>query len=453
MSENSVQNTMLTQSFQLVLKNNRNSLLGNLAVAALSFILIFDTSNPLWLTVWFGVFGCLLYIRHHRGQALQQRVEQKGEQLTTEETTAMIRQFMPVVYFTGFMWGLFPWLFHQTDNPLLLTFFAIIIAGLVAGSVSSLAAIPVYIRGFVILTILPLSVLFFSQLQFELIIFGIMMLFYALFTLKSAGQFYRSLQHTIDLNLRNAALIDELTQAKQQAETSSRLKTDFMRNVSHELRTPLNAIVGFTDIMLLSCDKSEQREYLENIRNGGEQLTQLIDDILDFSKIEKNHLSVTAGNYSAEKELRQIVDSFEDSAKERQLLLEVDITSELPDSLYFDAFRWKQVLAKVLSNAIKFSPQQTRIEIALKYDPQHSLLSCEVQDNGIGIAKEQQQQIFEAFTQIDGSSTRQFGGTGLGLSIAKRLLDLMGGGIALQSAPNQGSTFRFWIKAPQKQVP
>jgi signal transduction histidine kinase len=136
------------------------------------------------------------------------------------------------------------------------------------------------------------------------------------------------------------------------------------------------------------------------------------------------------------------------SVHSKELLIEIDISDKVPSYLYFDVFRWKQVIAKLLSNAIKFSPQHARIEVNLQYDAEQQLLECQIKDYGIGIAPAQQQQIFEAFTQADGSSTRQFGGTGLGLSIAKRLVDLMGGNIAVQSAPNQGSRFSFWIKAP-----
>ncbi|CAN8139191.1 histidine kinase [uncultured Thiomicrorhabdus sp.] len=441
-----LQRASLLEKFQFVLQNNRNSVVGNLGVALLGSVLEFNTGEWLLLAAWFSVFVMVLGARYLVGQNILRAF--KKTKPNHAETTLQVRKFALFIYATGFMWALFPWLFYQSENPETLALFAIVIAGIVAGSVSSLAAIPMYIRGFLLLTVVPLAVLFFSFQQYYLAVFGLMFLFYALFTLKAASQFHNSLERAIHLNLQNIALIDQLTIAKQVEENNSRLKSDFMRTVSHELRTPLNAIVGFTDLMLLNCRKKEWLMYLENIREGGEKLTLLIDDILDFSKIEQNHIQLQAGNFSAQEALQHIVNSLQPSVHSKELLIEIDISDKVPSYLYFDVFRWKQVIAKLLSNAIKFSPQHARIEVNLQYDAEQQLLECQIKDYGIGIAPAQQQQIFEAFTQADGSSTRQFGGTGLGLSIAKRLVDLMGGDIAVQSAPNQGSRFSFWIKAP-----
>ncbi|BBP46941.1 hypothetical protein THMIRHAS_23140 [Thiosulfatimonas sediminis] len=437
---NHFQHQMRRQSFDLVLHNGWNSLLGNFSLAVLSLMLVFSTATSLSLIVWSSVFVMIVLGRHWLGYHLTQKPKRSNSD---------VRLYGVMVYTTALMWGIFPWLFYQADQPLSLTILAIVIAGLIAGSVASLSAITAYIRGFLALTLLPLIALFLYQQQFEFVVFAIMMGFFGLFILNTASQFQHTLAHSIELNLQNQQLIDELVTAKQQAEEANQVKSYFMANISHELRTPLNAIVGFTDVLLTTPASNEQQHFLESIRDNATQLTQRINDILDFSKIEKQNFRITTGTHSPIENLEQTLQAFTAAAENKKILLEVEIEQPLPTALLFDAFYWKQVLSNLLSNALKFSNEHTRIEIKLFYHHDTERLYCSIRDYGVGIAIEKQQQIFEPFTQADNGSTRQYDGTGLGLSIAKELLTSMDGGIRLSSEIGQGSLFEFWISAPQ----
>jgi PAS domain S-box-containing protein len=242
--------------------------------------------------------------------------------------------------------------------------------------------------------------------------------------------------------------IDSLREAKMKAEESDKLKTAFLANMSHEIRTPMNSIVGFTNLLTdPDLAGAKRNEFLSHIMQSSKLLLNLIDDIIDISKIEAGHL-----NFSVEKfYLNHIVRDLFHTYKETSSKPELSFSLILPhgtDTIRCetDPLRLRQVLSNLISNAVKFTKEGV-IEIGYNVKDSNSIPVVEfyVKDSGIGIPKEKQQMIFERFRQVDDSRTRTYGGTGLGLSISKRLIEVMGGKIGLESEVGKGSTFFFTL--------
>ena len=234
-----------------------------------------------------------------------------------------------------------------------------------------------------------------------------------------------------------------LRKASNEAEMASKAKSDFLATMSHEIRTPLNGVLGMAELLSNSVLTSEQATQLAILQESGESLLELINEILDFSKIEAGQLVIESVDFDLEKTLYDVVRLLIISAEKKGLDLLVEYSSHTPKNFIGDAFRIKQVLINLISNAIKFTHQgQVVVKLDSVVDTLGGVsLSIQVRDTGVGIAKEMQVALFKAFTQEDSSTTRKFGGTGLGLAITKQLVELMGGDIALQSEEGVGSTF------------
>ncbi len=233
--------------------------------------------------------------------------------------------------------------------------------------------------------------------------------------------------------------------AKEKAELNNRLKSEFISNISHEIRTPLNAIIGFGQSLANRAADVQAKDLTKKIVNASEMLLQLINDLLDFSKIEAGKLTLAIRPHDINESLCTLVDIFSDQAERKGLVLQLHIDKNLNNDLMFDELRFKQILANLISNAIKFSDKGI-IEIGLSVsesNDSHCVLHCWVKDNGIGISKENQVKLFTPFTQAESSIARKYGGTGLGLNISNNLLKLMGSSLTLESELERGSTFSF----------
>ena len=249
-----------------------------------------------------------------------------------------------------------------------------------------------------------------------------------------------------DISARKAAdlALRELTRA---AEAASQAKSDFVANMGHELRTPMNGVIGLTDVLLETPLDAEQREYLTLVKNSAEALMAILNDILDFSKIEAGRLSIESAEFSPAAVIAELVSAISPRAEKKGLALVCHIDSDTPSSVCGDPGRLRQILLNLCDNAIKFTSSGSvtvRARVTAVEGGSHEL-HLSVNDTGIGIAPDKQQNIFQAFSQGDNSSTRQFGGTGLGLAICEKLVALMGGSIWVASEPGQGSTFYFTV--------
>jgi signal transduction histidine kinase/CheY-like chemotaxis protein len=251
------------------------------------------------------------------------------------------------------------------------------------------------------------------------------------------------------LILTTIGILIPMDAAKSKADVESRRKSAFLANMSHEIRTPMNAIIGMT-ILGKAASNAERKDYcFKKIEDAGHHLVGVINDILDMSKIEANKLELSPAEFLFEKMLQRAVNVMIFRIDEKQQKFSLNLDKTIPRTLIGDEQRLAQVIVNLLGNANKFTPEHGSISLSTRFLKEESgvcTIQITVKDTGIGIAPEQQPKLFQAFQQAEASTTRKYGGTGLGLTISKQIVEMMGGGIRVESTPGEGAAFSFTIK-------
>ena len=261
-------------------------------------------------------------------------------------------------------------------------------------------------------------------------------------------------QIAIALHLK--IMFDDLVNAREKAEDAAQTKQLFMSTMSHEIRTPLNEVIGITNLLLQGNPNSDQLDYLKTLKFSGNHLLTLVNDVLDYNKIESGKIVLEQTQFNLSDFMDEIIRSYSFRSKAKNLGFSVNVSKDLPTEVIGDPVRLNQILSNLLSNALKFTHSGS-VGVAvheLKRNKGKALIEFSVSDTGIGIPKEKHAIIFDSFTQAADDTTRQFGGTGLGLAICKKLIELQGGTIALESEPGKGSTFMVSItlKIPESSI-
>src|SRR6266436_2482460 len=333
----------------------------------------------------------------------------------------------------------------------------VILAGLIASALTTLAADPLSIRGFLAGIALPIFVSLATSEQGHHLAAAIVV---ALFTLGMAIVARRAhltlvdhLQVTARLAVSEEAAKQAesvMREARDLAERVARARSAFLANMSHEIRTPMNAVLGFVELILDTELTTEQRRALELVRTSSEALLTILNDILDYSKIEAEHLELESIPFDLPKVVHATATLLAVRAREKHLELTVDVPPDVPQMVRGDPTRVRQVLMNLIGNAIKFT-EEGEVDVSAgvtQRDGDEAAVEFRVRDTGIGIPEEQLGTIFQEFTQADASMTRRYGGTGLGLAISRRLVGLMGGELAVTSEVGQGSEFGFALTFP-----
>ena len=345
---------------------------------------------------------------------------------------------------TATIWASSAFFFFPQSGELKL-FLIVCVAGLSSGSISSSSQIYIYLVSFVTILLLPFIFVFSFEGTRIASFIAIALSSYIILILVVARKNNQVTDAALRSGYQNEQLVIELNDLVVEAKSASEAKSTFLSTMSHEIRTPLNAILGYISILQKEEKSDSKKKYLNIVEYSSHMLLGVINDILDFNKISSNNLKLEMHSCAIQKELFNIIELFVPMCRDKHIDLKWEIDSTIPEFISTDILRVNQILTNLISNAIKFTPDNKSILFQAVYRDER--IYFEIIDEGIGIDASKQALIFESFKQADGSTTREFGGTGLGLSISSELTKLFGSQLSVQSSLGEGSTFSFSIPA------
>ena len=337
----------------------------------------------------------------------------------------------------------------------------VILAGLIASALTTLAADPLSIRGFLAGIALPVFVSLATSDQAHHLAAAIVVAVFTLGMAIVARRAHLTLVDHLQVTARLAVSEEAAKQAeavmrdaRDLAERVARARSAFLANMSHEIRTPMNAVLGFVELILDTELTTEQRRALELVRSSSEALLMILNDILDYSKIEAEHLELESIPFDVSKVVHATASLLAVRAREKHLELLAEVSADVPRAVRGDPTRLRQVLKNLIGNAIKFTEQgEVVVSVDVAATDGTAKVTFAVRDTGIGIAAEHTTSVFKEFTQADSTMTRRYGGTGLGLAISQRLVRLMGGELSVKSEVGRGSEFSFSLALPVGTAP
>ena len=430
------------EQVRLVYQLSPVGLISTLGVATFVSVWFVSVVSFRGLLAWYVIMAVIVAGRFLLLRAFRQ------DMLNVAMTRHWERRFVMGAALTGLGWGLGGLLLLPVADQRYLTFYAFVLAGMTGGAIASFSPILKAYLYYLLCSLIPFSIqLLFSGSDLTIPMLGTVSL-YTVSMLLIAKRLNGNVMDSLRLRFENHDLVASLSAARDQAESASRAKSEFLSRMSHEIRTPLNGILGIAQLLEREPLTPEQLDLVGRVRQSGRSLLSIINDILDFSKIEAGQLRIDPHPFLLGSLLAHIANVLGPTALAKGIQLTIEPLPDLGGALIGDSLRIEQVLVNLIGNAIKFTERgEVRVGVTrLGRDEQHINLRFAVKDTGIGIDPGKLNGLFQPFTQADGSITRRFGGTGLGLSICKRLVELMDGRIGVDSLPGAGST--FWFELP-----
>ncbi len=428
--------------------NETKKTIAGLIILSMIVIYAFVDFIPIeFVYIWIFLQSIFVGLRTHNAKKLKSYIDSKNY----KKITLHINLLSFYVGYSAIVWNI-AIIGGAIYSPEFYEMFSLVLmVGIIAAASLSLSAIfKVYITYYLVLVV-PF-ILFMASFSDDIHRVILLLMFaYLPYMLMLSKSINKNIWTTINDNLKlqeSEVLLKkgsiELHAAKDKAEKSQRIKTKFLANMSHEIRTPMNGIIGMTHLALQTNLNEKQKNYINNIDSSARSLLDIINDILDFSKIEAGKLEINNIDFSLKKLLEDISNIVKFKADEKDLNFTINYDENMNNYFYGDSLRISQILINLISNAIKFT-ENGSVKLNISYGKIDNIYRFEIIDTGIGISQENQNKLFQSFSQADESTTREYGGTGLGLSISKQLVELMGGKIWVESKVGVGSKFIFEI--------